>query len=121
MDMWSGDMTGTIWCKEYTKGNNMLKKVVADYGQMRITPNYYNNSIKIGNFVEFENGDNWKVVKATDSNRGVRSNIAYIDRSIDMETVKCIIHPTLTSMPFSAYRLYGEGDLHLTDEIPLPF
>ena len=90
----------------------MIKKQALHSNELRVF---------LGNFVEFENGDKWKVVKAIDSNRGVRSNIAYIDRSIDMETVKCIIYHTLTSTPFSAYRLYGEGDLHLTDEIPLPF
>ena len=114
-------MKGIIWCTQISKGNDMLKKVVADYGQMRIIPNYYNNSVKNCHYVEFDNGDEWTVVSASTNSRGHKSNIAYIERTIDLDTVKCIIWPSLVSTPFSAYRLYGEGDLHLTDEAPYPF
>ena len=115
-------MKGIIWCKDsYTRGNSILMKVVSQYTTMGIKTKHYVNGTSTGHWVEFDNGDSWYVHKANDNARGRRANIAYIERSIDMDTVKCIIYPTLTDFPFSAYRLFGEGDLRLTDEIPYPF
>ena len=91
------------------------------YEQMKIkvVKNYcskYNNS-----YAEFENGDTWKVVKANDSARGQRCNIAYIERSIDYDTYRCIIAPKMFDSPYTAIHLWGEGDLHISDTPALPF
>lgn len=114
-------MIGSIWCNNYSTGNNMLIKIVSQYGQKGIFPIEYKNGVKTYHSVEFDNGDKWCVCKATDSFRAYKSNIAYIERSIDINTIKCIILPTLIDFPFSAYHLFGKGNLHLTDEEPLPF
>ena len=34
---------------------------------------------------------------------------------------KTIISPTMINFPFSAVRFWGEGNLHISDELPLPF
>lgn len=114
-------MTGNIWCNNYSTGNNMLIKIVSQYGQKGVFPVEYKNGIKTCHSVIFDNGDTWRVCKATDSFRACKSNIAYIERNIDINTIECIIFPTLIDFPFSAYRLFGKGKLRLTDEEPLPF
>lgn len=114
-------MKGIIYYESnFEKANEELKKIVDKYNRMQISVIrcYYK---RIGSYAEFENGDTWQVVKANDSARGNRCNIAYIERSIDYDTYRYIIAPKMLDFPFSAFRLWGEGDLHISDEPPLPF
>lgn len=104
----------------FEKANEELKKMIDRYNQKRIpvTKCHYK---KIGSYAEFENGDTWKVVRANESARGYRCNIAYIERSIGYDTYRCVIAPTMIDFPFSAFHLWGEGNLHLDFNPPLPF
>ena len=104
----------------FETANEELKKMIDRYNQKRIpvTKCHYK---KIGSYAEFENGDTWQVVRANDSTRGYRCNIAYIERSIDYDIYRCIIAPKMIDFPFSAFRLWGEGNLHLDFDPPLPF
>ena len=114
-------MKGIIYYESnFEKANEELKKMIDKYNRMQIpvVRCYYK---KNGSYAEFENGDTWQVVKANDSARGNRCNIAYIERSINYDTYRCIIAPKMFDFPFSAFRLWGEGDLHISDEPPLPF
>lgn len=114
-------MKGIIYYESsFEKANEELKKMVDRYNQMHIpvTKCYYK---KIGSWAKFENGDTWQVVKANDSARGYRCNIAYIERSINYNTYRCIIAPKLLDFPFLAIHLWGEGNLHISNKFPLPF
>ena len=46
-------------------------------------------------WVEFENGDMWRIASASDSNRGIRSHYAWIDSRASEEFVRCVIMRTL--------------------------
>lgn len=46
-------------------------------------------------FIEFENGDCWRVASASESSRGIRCNFAWIDSRCSEEFVKCVIMRTL--------------------------
>ena len=106
---------------DVNKGIGMLKQVVIDYALANIEPSYCNYS-KSNAYVTFENGDKWSVLGARHSSRGAASNIAYIERSIDYDTYRTIILPTVKNYPFRAIHLWGEGNLHITDEVQLfPF
>lgn len=114
-------MRGIIYYESNSENaNDELKKMVDRYNQMHIpvTKCHYK---KIGSYAEFENGDIWQVVKANESARGYRCNIAYIERSINYNTYRCIIAPKMLDFPFAAMRLWGEGNLHLDFDPPLPF
>ena len=74
-----------------------------------------------GSTAEFGNGDFWRVCRASDCSRGVRCNVAYIQRSIPYDVYRTIISPVMFDFPFAAIRLWGEGNLHISDEVPLPF
>lgn len=104
----------------FEKANEELKKTIDRYNKKRI-PVIKCHYKKIGSYAEFENGDVWKVVKANDGARGCRCNIAYIERSIDYNTYRCIIAPKMIDFPFSAFHLWGEGNLHIDCNPPLPF
>lgn len=114
-------MKGIIYYESsFEKANEELKKMVDRYNQMHIpvTKCYYK---KYGSWAEFENGDIWKVLGVGDRARGYKWNIAYIERSISLDTYRCIIAPAATDFPFAATRLWGEGNLHLDFDPPLPF
>lgn len=95
-----------------------MEKIIKKYEQIKIkSVRYIYNSYQC--LTEFENGDIWKIVKANDSARGDRCNVAYIERSIYYDTYHCIIAPMMTALPFSALCLWSDGDLYLTDEYPI--
>lgn len=105
---------------DFIKANEELKKIVDQYNFMNI-PVEQCHYKKIGSYARFENGDTWQVVRANESARGYRCNIAYIERSIDYNTYRCIIAPKMIDFPYSGYRLWGEGNLYLNFDPPLPF
>ena len=114
-------MRGIIYYKSsFINGNEELKKMIDRYNQMQISVKKCHYK-KVGSWAEFENGDIWQVVKASENARGYRCNIAYVERSIDYDIYRHIISPQMLDFPYAALRLWGEGDLHLSNEPPLPF
>ena len=114
-------MKGIIFYgSSFVKANEELKKMVDRYNQMRI-PVIKCHYKKIGSYAEFENGDVWRVVGASDNARGHRCNVAYVERCVDYNIYRTVIMHCLTAAPFTAINLWGEGDLHITPEPPLPF
>ena len=114
-------MKGIIYYNSsYKNGIAQLKQIEENYKMANIssTYSYYTRSRAE---ITFENGDNWKAIRAGENARGYRWNIAYIERSVDLNIYRCIISPSALSFPFSAIRLWGEGTLYITNEVPLPF
>ena len=114
-------MKGIIYYNSnFENGIAELKRIVERYKQMEISTTYCNYS-RNGALATFENGDSWRVLGAKDSSRGYRCNVAYIERSIDYNTYQVIIGPAMFEFPYSAMRFWGEGNLHLNFDPPLPF
>lgn len=114
-------MKGAIWSMTAAEGNEMLEKVIENYTRYGIELRHKKISAISGSTAEFGNGDSWRVCKASDCSRGVRCNVAYIQRSIPYDVYRTIISPAMFDFPFAAIRLWGEGNLHISDEVPLPF
>ena len=114
-------MKGIIWYKDdYSKGIEQLKIIIDNYGRMKI-PITKNHFSKYDTYAVFENGDIWKVVGARECGRANRCNVAYVERNIDYNIYRTIICPCMICFPFSAVRFWGEGNLHISDELLLPF
>lgn len=114
-------MKGIIWYKDdWVKGFEQLEKIIEKYQQINISTKRFARS-RFDSFAEFQNGDIWRVKCAGEQSRGQRCNVSYIERSIDYNIYECIISHCTTAYPYNAIRLWGEGDLHLTDAQPLPF
>lgn len=114
-------MKGIIWYRDdYSKGIEQLKIMIDNYERMKI-PVTENHFSKYDTYVVFENGDTWKVVGARECGRANRCNVAYVERNVDYNAYKTIICPSMICFPFSAVRFWGEGNLHISDEPPLPF
>ena len=116
-------MKCVIWSIDIKEGNLKLEEIIKNYEKCGITVcNKKNHSI-VGSLVEFSNGDHWRVCSASDHFRGVRCNVAYIQRSIPYDIYRTVINPCMFDFPFSAIHLWGDGNLHIADEekIKLPF
>lgn len=116
-------MKGIIWCTTMAEGNEMLERIIKNYTQYgRYTIRHKQISTISGSSrAEFSNGDYWQVCRASDNSRGARCNVAYIQRNISYDVYCTIISPCMFNFPFSAIHLWGEGDLHISDEPSLPF
>ena len=108
---------GIIWYNScFENALEQLNEIIKSYE--RYNYNYINlRTSKFGTRVEFENGDTWQIRRATDNSRGCRCNIAYIERNIDYDTYITTVLPSLRPYPFAAFYLWGEGNLHITDEV----
>jgi hypothetical protein len=101
-------MRGIIYYDKLETGLAEFKKIIEDYANIGITcdkPVANANQAR----VTFNNGDEWIVVRATDSARGHSCNVAYIDRMIPDDFVETIIMPTIKAFPYQAYRYYNWG------------
>ena len=119
-------MRGIIFCKNYTSANTegveMLKHIIQQYEKIEINCIFHISPSGNSSYADFYNGDSWRVVVANESGTcGRRCNIAYVERSIDYKTYCCLISPCLYDFPYSAVRLWGEGNLHINDTPDLPF
>ena len=112
-------MRGIIFAKDLDKGNVQLLDIAQRYEMLQIDTQI--RRLKHGFTLECANGDYWSVRSANVRACGARCNIAYVERSIDLETYRCEIAPCLTNFPYSAIRLWGEGNLHIDDCPMLPF
>lgn len=100
-------MKGVVWCKTFKCGCDKLTEIINKYVEwygveiintIRRTKNEYR--------IDFTNGDTWRVARATESSRGIRANIAYIENNINENIIQQIIKPCTTALPFTAYNYY---------------
>ena len=115
-------MEGLIVYKNNSaQANEILERMVQDYQQMGIKCICHHRQ-KIGySWAKFDNGDYWKVIRASDNARGHKCNIIYVERSIDWDVYQTIVMPMAINHPYCGIHLWGEGNLHITDIQPLPF
>ena len=62
---------------------------------------------KFYNYDVYENGDIWTARSASDSARGHRANVVYIDHAIEDPDMIHMAHHCLCCYPWSAYRYFG--------------
>lgn len=101
-------MKGTIWSLDRDgDGIEQLKYIRERYLWSGI------NSIrevysKSNSWIEFENGDMWRVASTNEVSRGIRADIALIDSRCPIEFVHCVILRTLVSSNgFAYYEFYN--------------
>ena len=89
-------MRGVIWtCDRFGDGIEKLQYIRDRYiwSGVNVVREVYSRSSA---WVEFDNGDTWRVASASDCGRGIRSNYAWIDSRCSEEFVNCVIKRTLT-------------------------
>lgn len=90
-------MKGVIWsCDRGGDGIDKLKYIVDRYewsGVPLLGACYTRNSAQ----AEFANGDFWRVCGMSESARGIKANIAWIDSRVDEDFLRDVIMYTLVS------------------------
>lgn len=100
-------MKGIVWGYTFNSAQEKLKEIAEDYKTYeiayveRILQHY--NQTKI----EFSNGDIWYAIAVSESQRGFRCNISYIDSRIDEEIVNCIIKKCTIAGPYHGITYYN--------------
>ena len=107
-------MTGLIWVasqRHYNDGIEKLKKIISDYEKLNIQ---LIQPLKISKYLttaKFSNGDIWQVMIASSNTaRGHRCNITYIDYDIPDETIEEVIKPIVTLLPYQGINYFYAGD-----------
>lgn len=102
-------MRAAIWANNRKIGDNQLLKIEKQYNLFHIETKRKVMSLS-GSWIEFENGDIWKVCTSLAS-RGYRYNIAYIERNIPEEVVNQVIKPRAMAYPYQAFNYFwGDED-----------
>ena len=99
-------MKGVIWAYFTEDANEKLLEVEEQYARMNIKPTKRVINKSAGSWIVFDNGDAWKVVRASDSQRGQIANVSYIDRRISQEVINTVIKPATKAMPYQSFRFY---------------
>jgi hypothetical protein len=100
-------MKGIVWYTVFEHGCDKLTEIINKYVE------WYGEEIidmvirtKYEYKINFTNGDTWRVALATESSRGIRANISYIENNINEDIIQQIIKPCTTASPFTAYNYY---------------
>lgn len=99
-------MKGIVWGRTYEVGCHKLDEVINNYKRygFKVVNQIKNQS----NYrVIFDNGDQWRVARASDNSRGCRANLSYVDVQIEEEIIDTIILPCTTAGPWNAVKYYG--------------
>lgn len=100
-------MKGIVWGATYQEATDKLTEIITDYvktygeeiiDKVSCNKNHY--------YVFFTNGDNWKAVRAHESQRGNRCNISYVSKNITDDFLIDVIAHSTTSLPFHAIMKY---------------
>ena len=101
-------MIGIIWYTDKAKGIREFNHILESYELCGIEP-ANSRAIQIQEHTStatFKNGDIWRLVRASDSSRGYRCNVAYIPKGIAEEYLNLIIMPATVMHPFTAFHYY---------------
>lgn len=99
-------MKGIVFGSTFERADQKLLDIRANYAMCHIP---IVKEIKRKNLhqITYENGDYWTARAATDSARGYRAHVVYIDRAIeDPDMIHMAFHCN-TAMPWNAYHYFG--------------
>lgn len=88
----------SIYSSSLEKAIDKAREIVRESGEKVITEkikSFYNNEIETDSMLI-------RIFKGTESSRGMRSSIAYIDKDISKEIVNEVILPTLITISTSS-------------------
>ena len=99
-------MKGIIWGSTLNRAVNKLDEIVDSYKMLGYQIDTYRKN-SLGFFVTFNNGDSWKAIYATESQRGNKCNISYIDNKINNDFVDNVIFFCTVMPPYNAFQYFG--------------
>ena len=98
-------MKGAVWGTTMERARMQLWQIAEEYELIGIKIIKKVNSSSSA-WIKFENGDIWQAVKSSESSRGIKVNVSYIDYAIPEEFVNVVIKPCTMVPPFQAINYY---------------
>lgn len=99
-------MKGLVWGYTFEDGCKKMDEIKENYLRYR-----YNvvkeHKGQTRYEIEFDNGDHWKVVRASENSRGCKANLSYVDMRIDYDFVDTIIRHCTCAGPWNAIKYFG--------------
>lgn len=80
-------MKGIVWYNYLESGLHKIAEIAKEYERCNIPLRKHTVTTHTVTLY-YENGDEWRVARASDSARGSACNISYIERSIPIELVE---------------------------------
>lgn len=101
-------MTGIVWGNSFYRAKIKMQDIIEDYARMNISIVKQNQMASNGPlYIDFENGDHWIARGLSESARGYKCNISYIDVNISEESVRNLILHCVTALPYQGITYYS--------------
>ena len=101
-------MKGIVWGLNIDSAIKKLEEIEKLYEIHNVSVLVYKAKTKNKYEIRYINGDHWIACGASESARGRKCNISYIDARIDDEIINCIIKPCTSIQPYQAFHYYWD-------------
>lgn len=95
-------MKGIVWGLTSGEAQKKLEKIEEQYQKYQTAQLLKKRRDEL----IFSNGDHWIACRASESARGRKCNISYIDARIDKDIIDFIIRPCTTLGPYIGFHYY---------------
>ena len=99
-------MKSIVWGRTIENAARKLEEI--EYSYKKYSTATLEHKIKSKNRCEliYTNGDHWIALGASESARGRKCNISYIDAGINSDIIDCIIKPSTSAGPYQGFHYY---------------
>lgn len=99
-------MKGIVWGLDTESAIKKLEQIETQYKLYRTAELVRKSKTKYRYELVYDNGDRWVTSNASESARGHKCNISYIDVRIDPEVIDVIIKPCTIAGPYQAFHYF---------------
>lgn len=100
-------MIGIVWGSTFEHALDKIKEIEKSYERYRISNLISKRESKYSYELIYENGDKWLACSPTESQRGRKCNVSYIDINIPVDFIETIIIPSTVAGPYQAINYYN--------------
>lgn len=99
-------MRGIVWGLTFDAAKTQLERIERDYEIYQTAKLVRKFNYRHEYRLEYDNGDFWRAVSASERCLGMRCNISYVDARIDEDIINCIIKPSSIYGPYHAINYF---------------
>jgi prepilin-type processing-associated H-X9-DG protein len=99
-------MKGIVWAYDRKSGIEKLREILLEYRTIGIDIQDFSRN-PARPWVSLQNSDVWEIVSPSETARGKRANVSYVDGRIPKQVVNSIIRPATLLRPYQAITYYS--------------
>jgi hypothetical protein len=100
-------MIGIVWGSTFKHALDKIKEIEESYKRYHTSNLISKRETKYSYELTYNNGDRWLACRATESQRGHKCNVSYIDTNISVDFIETIIIPSTVAGPYQAINYYN--------------